>query len=129
VKRFGFDPHKTEGRERMKTVLIAVSLVFIGTLLPIGTSSGRSIQDTGTTEPAKKQISVDEDLLIVFEDEPHEKFQQAREYFLEGNLKASAKDIRKGAAYLKLEERRLRRCRIRAGQALPSDGARGNERR
>jgi len=49
---------------------------------------------------------VEEDIWINFVDEPGEKFHKARQSFLKKDYKAAAEEIRKGAAFMKLQAAR-----------------------
>ena len=51
-------------------------------------------------------VLVEEDILIDFVDEPGEKFHKARQNFLKKDYKATAEEIRKGAAFMKLQAAR-----------------------
>jgi hypothetical protein len=54
-------------------------------------------------KPAPGKIAVEEDILLVFVDEPTHHFGLARDSFMKHDYKTSASEIRKGAGYLKLE--------------------------
>jgi len=58
------------------------------------------------TRPTPGQITIDEDILAVFVDEPCDHFQRARDTYLAGDAKVSAKELRTAAAYLRLEAAR-----------------------
>lgn len=51
-------------------------------------------------------VVVEEDILTVFVDAPGEHFHKARQSFLKKDYKATAEEIRKGAAFMKLEAAR-----------------------
>jgi hypothetical protein len=64
----------------------------------------------GAAEPAKLAptvpegyVVVQEDVLTVFVDAPGEHFHKARQSFLKKDYKAAAEEIRKGAAFMKLQ--------------------------
>jgi hypothetical protein len=66
---------------------------------------------TQAAEPAKANVPegyvlVEEDVLLHFVDSPGEHFHKARENFLKKDTKAAAEEIRKGAAFLRLQAAR-----------------------
>jgi len=58
------------------------------------------------TKAPEDNVIVIEDILIVFADEPQHYYMRAFEHFLKHDWEAAAVEIRKGAAFLKLEAAR-----------------------
>ncbi len=56
--------------------------------------------------PGPEYVIVEEEVWTVLADEPHQHFQAAHEEFVKKDLKAAAAEIRKGAAFLRLEAAR-----------------------
>jgi hypothetical protein len=68
---------------------------------------GTAAAETTTTQVSPKAPEgwtvVEEDVVVVFADEPEEHFHKARENFLKKDARAAAAEIRTGVAFLKLE--------------------------
>jgi len=82
-------------------IVLVMAIVFCGIGL-------KKAQAAKAVKPALPQVPegyviVEEDVLTVFVDAPGEHFHKARENFLKKDYKAAAKEIRKGAAFIKLQ--------------------------
>jgi hypothetical protein len=77
--------------------------IFVWILILIAGSGTVMGQTQHKEEPQQNQVQVDEDVLDEFMDEPIQQFHSARESFLKRDVKTAASEIRKGAAFLKLE--------------------------
>jgi len=77
----------------------------IALMIAISTTgaSAQTSQSKMSSEPAKDKVTVDEKALDSFVGEAEHYFHQARESFLKKDMKTAADEIRKGAAFLKLE--------------------------
>ena len=100
--------HRTLGL----AVAIVIALIISGTGLRGCKKSAQAEElgkeQTKPTAPETPQTwgDVEEDVWIDFVDQPGEKFHKARESFLKKDFKNAAAEIRKGAAFLKLEAAR-----------------------
>ena len=88
----------------MPLVVLTIACVFCG----VGLKGGE--KKAGAAEPAKPAppapegyVVVEEDVLTVFVDAPGEHFHKARQSFLKKDYKVAAEEIRKGAAFMKLQ--------------------------
>jgi len=80
--------------------------VFVVILIG-GINLGATASETkSATKVPEDNVIVSEDTFIVFADEPQHHFMRAFEYFLKHDWEAAAVEIRKGAAFLKLEAAR-----------------------
>jgi hypothetical protein len=77
-----------------KTLIVLYTIVLLG-----GIAIGAIASET---EPGKS-IIVDDDIFIVFVDEPQHHYMRAFENFIKHDWEAAAVEIRKGAAFVKLE--------------------------
>ena len=77
----------------------------IALMIAISTTgaSAQTSQSTNPSESTKDKVSVDEKALDSFVGEAEHYFHQAREDFFKKDMKAAADEMRKGAAFLKLE--------------------------
>lgn len=87
----------------MKSLTQSLSHVAVLTIAVTGFSSTLAAQTVGRRP---LQITVSEDVLAAFVDEPCHHFEQARKQFLERNQSAAADELRTAAAFLKLESAR-----------------------
>ena len=87
----------------MKQALIGLFVVIlIGGIARVATAS----ETKSATKAPQDNAIVSEDIFIVFADEPQHHFMRAFEHFLEHEWEAAAVEIRKAAAFLKLEAAR-----------------------
>jgi hypothetical protein len=77
----------------------------IALMIAISTTgaSAQTSQSTNPSESTKDKVSVDEKALDSLVGEAEHYFHQAREDFFKKNMKAAADEMRKGAAFMKLE--------------------------
>lgn len=66
-------------------------------------ASAQTSQSKTSSEPAKDKVPIDEKALDSFVGEAEHYFHQARESFFKKDMKTAADEIRKGAAFVKLE--------------------------
>lgn len=85
-------------------VVLIMAVVFLGVGLK-GCEKKAQAAESAPTAP-EGYVVVDEDVLTVFVDAPSEHFHKARQSFLKKDYKASAAEIRKGAAFMKLQAAR-----------------------
>lgn len=86
----------------MRYTLFSLMIVFV-IAMATPEAWAETKKEEASTEVPQGWILVEEDILIVFVDEPGEHFHKAREFFLKKDTKAVAAEIREGAAFLKLE--------------------------
>jgi hypothetical protein len=87
----------------MRQALIGLCVIILigGIALSAAGSETKS-----ATKPPEDSIIVSEDIFIVFADEPQHHYMRAFENFLKHDWEAAAVEIRKGAAFMKLEAAR-----------------------
>ena len=87
----------------MKQALIGLFVVIlIGGIARVATAS----ETKSATEASEDNVIISEDIFILFADEPQHHYMRAFEHFLKHDWEAAAVEIRKGAAFLKLEAAR-----------------------
>lgn len=99
-----------------KTIGFAIALMIAAVVIGVGPNvcrkSAQAAEPTTAMTPADPDsvpegwVLVEEDVLTVFVDSPGEHFHKARQSFLKKDYKAAAEEIRKGAAFLKLQAAR-----------------------
>jgi hypothetical protein len=77
--------------------------VGICTLLAYVLGAAAVVNAAEHVTPGPEYVIVEEDVWVVLADEPQQHFQAAHENFVKKDLKAAAVEIRKGAAFLRLE--------------------------
>src|SRR5574338_1407557 len=82
----------------MRSVMCGLAMAVTSGMMPAGAGA----ESTSAKAP-EGHILVDEEVWLVVDDEAEEHFHRAHESFLKKDLKKAAADIRKGAAFLKLE--------------------------
>jgi hypothetical protein len=91
---------KGGGKVRARNFWLVVALAFIVDMVLLCPANA----ETQTPQkPLGDSTLYEEDIWIVLIDEPEFHFQKAHEFFLKKDFKAAASEIRKGAAFLKLE--------------------------
>jgi hypothetical protein len=87
---------------------LMIALVISGVGLTGCKKSARAAEpsDPDDIKVPKGYVVVEEDVLLQFVDSPGEHFHKARQSFLKKDFKAAAEDIRKGAAFLRLQAAR-----------------------
>jgi len=94
---------KPEGGSIMKQALKGLfAIILIGGIVLGATAS----ETRSATKAPEDNVIISEDILIVFVDEPQHHYMRAFENFLKHDWEAAAAEIRKGAAFLKLEASR-----------------------
>ena len=86
-------------------VVLMMVVVFCGVGLKVCEKSVQAAE-ADPVEPPEGHVIVEEDVLTVFVDAPGEHFHKARQNFLKKDYKAAAEEIRKGAAFMKLQAAR-----------------------
>ncbi len=92
-----------------KTVGLVITLIIAVVFCSIGLNGyPQSAQAAETVKPDPPKapdgyVTVDEDVLTHFDESPGEHFHKARQSFLKKDFKASAEEIRKGEAFLRLQ--------------------------
>jgi len=92
-----------------RTVGLAIALMialFISGVGLIGCKKSAKAAEQAKPEAPKGYVVVEEDVLLQFVDSPGEHFHKARQSFLKKDFKSAAEDIRKGAAFLRLQAAR-----------------------
>lgn len=84
----------------MRFIAWGLAITLALAIIPAGVWAGTS---TSPQKAPEGWVLVEEDVVLVFSDEPGEHFQKGRESFLKKDLKAAAHEIREAAAFLKLE--------------------------
>ncbi len=79
-------------------LMIALTIAFCTTF-----AWAQETKQETTLKAPEGYVLVEEDVLIVFADAPGEHFHKARESFLKKDINSAADEIRKGAAFMKLE--------------------------
>ncbi len=89
-------------------IALVIALVISGVGLKGYGKSAQAAEAATSTPPVAPEgyVVVEEDVLTVFVDAPGESFHKARESFLKKDFKTSAAEIRKSAAFLKLQAAR-----------------------
>lgn len=82
----------------MRSAMCGLAIAVTIGVTPVGAGA----ESTSAKAP-EGHILVDEEVWLVVEDEAEEHFHRAHESFVKKDLKKTAADIRKGAAFLKLE--------------------------
>jgi hypothetical protein len=87
---------------------LMIALVISGVGLTGCKKSARAaeLSDPDDIKVPEGYVVVEEDVLLQFVDSPGEHFHKARQSFLKKDFKAAAEDIRKGAAFLRLQAAR-----------------------
>ena len=96
----------------MKRILSIIMMMFLTTVFTfwVQTTEARS-EDL----PEERLPEIfEEELWIIFIDEPSGAFMDAREYFMKGDLEEAAHNIRVGAAFLQLETSRAAKAEKKA---------------
>ncbi|KPL03066.1 MAG: hypothetical protein AMJ90_04065 [candidate division Zixibacteria bacterium SM23_73_2] len=83
-----------------RNFLLVAALAFIIGILWFYPAGAKA---QSTQKPPGDWTLYEEDIWIVLVDEPEFHFQKAHEFFLKKDFKAAGSEIRKGAAFLKLE--------------------------
>lgn len=90
----------------MKNVIRILS-VFCISLLFSAVAMGVAMAEESKKPSAQPgKVVIDEDIYYAFDDEPSAYFYQAHENFMKKDFKAAARDLRKAAAFVKLESSR-----------------------
>ena len=87
--------------------ILTIACVFCG-VGPKGCEKKAHAAEAAKPAPTEPEgyVVVEEDVLTVFVDAPGEHFHKARQSFLKKDYKAAAEEIRKGAAFMKLQAAR-----------------------
>ncbi len=89
----------------MNRRICTLAVVFLMLFIFTGASAQTEKMKTLPKAP-EGWVIVEEDYLFFLDDEPQTHFEKAKESFLEGDKKATAKEIRKAVVFMKLEESR-----------------------
>jgi hypothetical protein len=89
----------------MKNVIRILSLFCISALITVVSIGGATAEES---KPSAQPgwVVIEEDIYYVFDDEPSAYFYRAHENFMKKDLKAAARELRKAAAFVKLESSR-----------------------
>jgi hypothetical protein len=93
----------------LRTFKLSIALIMALVISCVGlTGCKKSANAAESAKPNVPQgyVLVEEDVLLQFVELPGEHFHKARENFLKKDLKGAASEIRKGAAFLKLQAAR-----------------------
>jgi hypothetical protein len=111
-----------EGGRGVRDATRGFAIAFIIALMPAGIWSGPStpspptgpamlaqaIQTQAPPKPPNGWVLIEEDVWLTLADEPQEHFQSARESFLKKDFQRAAEEIRKAAAFVKVEAGRAK---------------------
>jgi len=92
-----------------KSVLWAIVLTFSVLIAVVGLAGCKKAAvaaESAQPKAPEGYVLVEEDVLVLFVDSPGEHFHKAKQSFLKKDFKASADEIRKGAAFLRLQAAR-----------------------
>lgn len=93
-------------RRTLKSVIVLVmAIVFCGVGLK-GCEKSTQAAESAKPKAPEGYVLVEEDVLLQFVELPGEHFHKARENFLKKDFKGAASEIRKGAAFLRLQAAR-----------------------
>jgi len=88
----------------MPLVVVTIACVFCGVGLKGCEKKAQAVEPAKPAPTAPEgYVVVEEDVLTVFVDAPGEHFHKAQQSFIKKDYKAAAEEIRKGAAFMKLQ--------------------------
>jgi len=89
----------------MRCTIFGLMIAFMSAIFTTGVWA-EAEKEKSSTEAPEGYVLVEEDVFVTFVNQPQHHFKRSVEDFVKKDMKASAAEIRKGAAFLKLEASR-----------------------